>query len=65
VCNVSVARLTRFKQEHSIHKTAIQGERTGAVNATADTFHTEFHKFIQQKDLKLDQINNTNDNGLS
>jgi sulfite reductase beta subunit-like hemoprotein len=32
-----------------------------ANNAAADTFHTEFQKFLQEENLKPDQINNADD----
>jgi hypothetical protein len=43
---------------------AVQGERLSANDAVANTVHTEFQKFVQEENLKLDQIYNTNESGL-
>jgi hypothetical protein len=62
--NASAGWLTRFKRWYDIHKIAVQGERLSSNDAAADTFHTEFQKFVQEENLKLDQIYNAIESGL-
>jgi hypothetical protein len=61
--NASVRWLTRFKQQYSNCEIAVQGERFTANDVAADMFRLEFHKFVQEENLKLDQMYNADEYG--
>jgi hypothetical protein len=56
--------LASFKQRYDIHENAVQGERLSANDAATGMFHTELQKFVQEENLKLDEIYNANESGL-
>jgi hypothetical protein len=61
--NAFVGWLTRFKK-YGIREIPVQGARLSANDAAVNKFHVKFQKFVQEENLKPDQIYNTDESGL-